>query len=184
LKKGQKTMDKYYLDRDALFEEINSRLRMSAVGGTIESRISNTELLALLSRFPTADVVSRKAFEHVMWERDAAIQSLMEICIGPDGKTLIDPTEHSSELIKRYIPEAEILAQLAEECAELGKAALKLRRTIDKTNPTPVSENEAKEQLIEEISDVVCCLRELGMLANEDIITQKKKRWIARLTSR
>lgn len=66
--------------------------------------------------------------------------------------------------IKDYLPETEILAQLAEECAELSQAALKLRRVLDKTNPTPVTEQEARNQLIEEISDVVCCLSELDEL--------------------
>lgn len=35
------------------------------------------------------------------------------------------------------LPKAEILAQLAEEASELAQAALKLRRAIDKENPTP-----------------------------------------------
>lgn len=35
------------------------------------------------------------------------------------------------------LPKAEILAQLAEETSELAQAALKLRRAIDKENPTP-----------------------------------------------
>lgn len=41
------------------------------------------------------------------------------------------------------LPKEEILAQLAEECAEASKAALKLRRACSGVNPTPVSENEA-----------------------------------------
>ena len=83
--------------------------------------------------------------------------------------------------IKDYLPETEILAQLAEECAELSQAALKLRRVLDKTNPTPVTEQEATAQMIEEISDVVCCLQELGFSADMYIIERKKERWLSRL---
>ena len=86
--------------------------------------------------------------------------------------------------IKDYLPETEILAQLAEECAELSQAALKLRRVLDKTNPTPVTEQVAKAQMIEEISDVVCCLSELDeldMSADADIIERKRARWLSRL---
>lgn len=92
--------------------------------------------------------------------------------------------------IKDYLPETEILAQLAEECAELSQAALKLRRVLDKTNPTPVTESEAKSNLLEEISDVVCCLQVLGFNANMSIISndgeidltmRKKERWLSRL---
>lgn len=36
-----------------------------------------------------------------------------------------------------YLPREKILAQLAEEASELAQAALKLRRALDGTNPTP-----------------------------------------------
>ena len=49
------------------------------------------------------------------------------------------------------LPKAEILAQLAEETSELAQAALKLRRAIDKENPTPKSQAEATDDLIEEM---------------------------------
>ncbi len=41
--------------------------------------------------------------------------------------------------IKEHLPKAEILCQLAEEASELAQAALKLRRALDGTNPTPVT---------------------------------------------
>lgn len=40
------------------------------------------------------------------------------------------------EKIKQHIPQDELLAQLAEECAELSQAALKLRRALTGINPT------------------------------------------------
>jgi hypothetical protein len=39
--------------------------------------------------------------------------------------------------ISDILPKTEILAQLAEEASELAQAALKLRRALDGTNPTP-----------------------------------------------
>ena len=53
-------------------------------------------------------------------------------------------TKENIEYVKGKLQPAEILAQLAEEAAELGQAALKLRRAILGTNPTSVSEEEAK----------------------------------------
>lgn len=41
--------------------------------------------------------------------------------------------------ISDILPKTEILAQLAEEASELAQAALKLRRALDGTNPTPKS---------------------------------------------
>lgn len=40
------------------------------------------------------------------------------------------------------VGESAILEQLAEECAELAKAALKLSRVMRKENPTPVTVND------------------------------------------
>lgn len=91
----------------------------------------------------------------------------------------IDPFEY----IRDRLPQEELLAQLAEECAELGKAALKLRRVYDGTNPTPVKRSEAYDNLIEEISDVLLCLDVLQLKTHEiiRISTNKMVRWVNRL---
>ena len=58
------------------------------------------------------------------------------------------------EYIAANLSDEDILCQLAEEAAELAQAALKLRRAITQTNPTPVSVDEALHNLHEEIIDV------------------------------
>ena len=57
------------------------------------------------------------------------------------------------------VGESAILEQLAEECAELAKVALKLSRVMRKENPTPVTVNDAFDNLVEEIGDVRLLLR-------------------------
>ena len=57
-----------------------------------------------------------------------------------------------------YIDGKEILIQMGEEGSELSKAAIKLYRAIDMKNPTPVSINEAHENLVEEFGDVLNCI--------------------------
>lgn len=42
-----------------------------------------------------------------------------------------------NDAVFNLLPEEELLAQLAEECSEAAKAALKLRRARDGVNPTP-----------------------------------------------
>lgn len=82
----------------------------------------------------------------------------------------------------------ELLCQLAEECSELAQAALKMRRAIDKTNPTPKSKEECEEALIEEIADVDIILKYLGYLDNDvymkiyEIEKKKEQRWSNRIT--
>lgn len=50
------------------------------------------------------------------------------------------------EKIKQHIPQDELLAQLAEECAELSQAALKLRRALTGINPTSVTVDRGKKE--------------------------------------
>lgn len=57
--------------------------------------------------------------------------------------------------VSDILPKTEILAQLAEEASELAQAALKLRRALDGTNPTPKSIKECWENLKEELWDVL-----------------------------
>lgn len=59
-----------------------------------------------------------------------------------------------SKKVSDILPKTEILAQLAEEASELAQAALKLRRALDGTNPTPKNVNECAYNLLEEIADV------------------------------
>ena len=104
-----------------------------------------------------------------------------------DTKIYTDKTVKEMEYIKDRLGDTEILAQLAEECAELGQAALKLRRVLDGKNPTPKTPEEAKADLVEEIADVMGCLTLIGMLDDADIdeaqriMMRKYARWAERL---
>ena len=63
------------------------------------------------------------------------------------------------EYIAETLSDEDILCQIAEEAAELAKAALKLRRAMTRTDPTPMSMEEAEKNLIEEYGDsVVACV--------------------------
>lgn len=90
-------------------------------------------------------------------------------------------------MIVGRLDEKELLCQLAEEASELSQAALKLRRAYDGTNPTPKSERECFEQLIEEMCDVCVCCTALGLDTREnrrrmaEIMQEKIMRWAARL---
>ena len=59
------------------------------------------------------------------------------------------------EYIAANLSDEDILCQIAEEAAELAQAALKLRRAITQTNPTPVSDEEAVDSIIEEYADTI-----------------------------
>ena len=78
-----------------------------------------------------------------------------------------------------------VLEQLAEECAELSKAALKLARKHRGENPTPKSIEDCEREMKEEIADVVCCLKQIVSPEDRkkiaDIASGKETRWNLRI---
>ena len=97
-----------------------------------------------------------------------------------------DPIEY----IRENLSQEELLTQLAEECAELSKAALKLRRVYNGDNPTPVRRPDAFDNVIEEIADVYLSVMVLGLDAPihshriYKIMESKLSRWEQRLKAR
>ena len=69
---------------------------------------------------------------------------------------------------------------MAEEASELAQAALKLRRALDGTNPTPKSVAECRNAFEEEYADVVNCIIALDMddvafdRMTENAVTKRK----------
>lgn len=95
------------------------------------------------------------------------------------------------EIIRAMLSRGEVLCQLAEEAAELGQAALKLRRALEGVNPTPVPVNEAEARLAEEVADVLLCLELAGATAGPGVpakidgtMFEKAARWAGRLAAR
>lgn len=92
------------------------------------------------------------------------------------------------DIIRGRLDEKELLAQLAEECCELGQAALKLCRAVGGGNPTTISSKEAYSAIIEEVADVSCCLSVLGLDNSIDrmrvamIMKRKMERWEKRVS--
>lgn len=90
------------------------------------------------------------------------------------------------EKVRAHLDTPELLCQLAEEAAELSKAALKLRRAITGINPTPTTLHEATQNLAEEIIDVEMVVEAIGFYRSVDTArplqwAQKFARWAERL---
>lgn len=89
--------------------------------------------------------------------------------------------------INDYLTTPDLLCQLAEEASELAQAALKLKRAMEGTNPTPKSVEECVANMDEEIADVYLLILQLGYSKPEHITTQvriaeqKEERWLKRL---
>lgn len=85
------------------------------------------------------------------------------------------------------LSKAALLEQVAEECTELGHAALKLARKYRNENPTPVTEEEAYANLKEEWADMLLSMTVLDHYYNMDcielkgIMDNKYVRWNQRL---
>lgn len=96
-----------------------------------------------------------------------------------------------SKKVSDILPKTEILAQLAEEASELAQAALKLRRALDNTNPTPKSVEECRKAFEEEYADVMVCMAALDFSDDrkayeriEIIASEKYYRWLSRLEAK
>ena len=81
------------------------------------------------------------------------------------------------------LPEKKLLIQIAEEAAELSKAALKVVRAME--GDTPVPEAEARKNLIEEMADVMLTIRVKTSKMEDDEIKDtmvlKYQRWRDRI---
>lgn len=75
------------------------------------------------------------------------------------------------------IGEPAMYEQLAEECSELGKAALKLARVLRGENPTPLTEEAARAKVIEECTDVAQITGELDLIIDVDQQDRKRRRF-------
>lgn len=95
--------------------------------------------------------------------------------------------ESAIDVIREHLDQSELLTQLAEEAAELSKAALKLRRVYTGINPTPVTGKEAFNNLLEELADVYTCVHVMNLDTIENmnevqrIMLTKQQRWAERL---
>lgn len=90
------------------------------------------------------------------------------------------------EFIRSKVSGGELLAQLAEEAAELAEAALKLRRLNSSENPAPTLDFKAAyANLREEMADVNTCVHALGYSFDDEdikeIFAEKRRRWRRRL---
>lgn len=83
--------------------------------------------------------------------------------------------------IEKLIGRPALLEQLAEECSELAQAALKQARVLRGENPTPVTEMEAHNKVMEEYTDVIQCAEELGLSIDQSQLIRKDIRWHDRI---
>lgn len=115
-------------------------------------------------------------------EKESVRQSISErsASTGVNFFTDYETIDNYLDDIRGYLSKEEILTALAEEAAELGQAALKLRRALTRVNVTPVSIQDCEASLIEEIQDVNNCIRTLGY-ESVGINEGKIKRWVTRL---
>lgn len=108
---------------------------------------------------------------------------------GSDMEQRQSDAEDMNRIIESKLGARERLEVLAEEAAELSQAALKMIRAYKMggaVNPTPITPNEALENLFEEVADVELAEEALGMYylnrrRIEAIKEEKRSRWVKRL---
>lgn len=79
------------------------------------------------------------------------------------------------------LSKAALYEQLAEEAIELAHAAQKMARIERGENPTPVTREFVRHNIVEEFNDVLNSIELLKIEADPDIQREKMRRWIERL---
>lgn len=85
------------------------------------------------------------------------------------------------EFIRSRLGTPALLEQMAEEASELSQACLKLARIMRGENPTPVTDEAAQFNLIEEFTDVNVCADILELPVDRAVREYKISRWVKRL---
>lgn len=91
-----------------------------------------------------------------------------------------DEERMAINMVRETIPRPALYEQLAEECSELAQASLKMARKLRNENKTPVTIDEARENVKEEYTDIILCAEILGIKPSGDIMTSKIRRWVTR----
>lgn len=94
------------------------------------------------------------------------------------------PDNRNIAYIHEFVSQKAIMLQLAEECTEVAQQAIKIVRIRDGENPTPITQNEAINNLHGELGDLFACLACLIGVDNDivdKIKSQRLDRWRKRL---
>lgn len=96
--------------------------------------------------------------------------------------------QNDVNFVREHVSELDRIDQLMEECSELLVACSKRKRALQKTNPTPVTAEEALQEIKEESQDVLNVLCTLGMFVFEnpeegttERMKRKMDRWVDRV---
>ena len=94
--------------------------------------------------------------------------------------------QNDADYIRENVSELDRLDQLMEECSELLVACSKRKRALKGTNPTPVTAEEALQEIKHESQDVLNVMQALGLVdmgtaGATDRMQWKMKRWVGRI---
>lgn len=87
-------------------------------------------------------------------------------------------------MFKEEIGTAATYEMLAEECSELAQACLKYARILRGENPTPKTQTEVLNNIIEEYTDVRLVASDLGIIYDNNIVRHKLLRFEGRINEK
>lgn len=85
------------------------------------------------------------------------------------------------------LPQAEIMAQAAENCTRLAGALLRMRRVLDDTNPAGTNFHRAAERINDEYAALMICMKQISCVDNMKVVDQmfkKHAQWVNILIKR
>lgn len=97
----------------------------------------------------------------------------------------IQKEQYYEKFVRDNLLASDIYLALAEEASELSQAAAKQARILIGNNPSPVSREDAEQNVLEELADVYVCANVLYGGAKDnyvsDVMETKLSRWVSGL---
>ena len=98
------------------------------------------------------------------------------------AESMMSDYSKDREFVIKHLPERDRWEQLAEEAAELSKAALKMIRADGMSkNRTPITPEVARKNVFEELCDLLVCAETVDFSVIDTRSNPKWKRWASRI---
>lgn len=117
---------------------------------------------------------------------ELVIEVVLAAAFDSDERKIYKNIIGTMDVVVSVLTIREVLKTMQKLCHDVAKAALKLNRAAGRENPTPISEDYARKQLLCHMASMMA-LQEKAFVGTdkektEEIKTEKAARWVSRLT--
>lgn len=117
---------------------------------------------------------------------ELVIEVVLAAAFDSDERKIYKNIIGTMDVVVSVLTTREVLKTMQKLCHDVAKAALKLNRAAGRENPTPISEDYARKQLLCHMASMMALHGKAFVGTDkektEEIKTEKAARWVSRLT--